>query len=119
MSSILTDIKKLFGIPETATSFDTDLIIHINSVFTVLNQLSVGPSDGFKITGSSEEWESFITNTEQLELVKTYVFLKVKLMFDISTMTSPLIDVINKQITEFEWRLNASTDPGWKKEIRE
>ena len=115
MSSILTDIKKLFGIPETVTSFDSDLIIHINSVFTILNQLSVGPVDGFKITGSSEEWDSFLPEGEQLELVKTYIFLKVKLMFDISTMTSPLIDVIKHQISECEWRLNAAVDPGWNK----
>lgn len=115
MSSILKDIKKLFGLQESDTSFDTDLIIDINSVFTILKQLGVGPEAGFKITGVEEIWEDFLLEGEQLELVKTYVYLRVKLMFDISTMTSPLIEVVKSQISEYEWRLNADSDPGWKK----
>lgn len=110
MASILTDIKKLFGISRLDTSFDTDLMIDINSAFSVLTQLGVGPESGFVITGSSEEWEEFIEDTDKIELVKTYIFLKVKLMFDVSTLTSPMIESINRQISEFEWRLNVMVD---------
>jgi hypothetical protein len=113
MSSILNDIKKLFGLPENDTSFDTDLVININSVFTILKQLGVGPDEGFKITGADEEWSEYLPEGEQLELVKTYIYLRVKLMFDISTMTSPLIDIVKNQISEYEWRLNVAADPGW------
>ena len=114
MSSILDDVKKLFGLTQDDTSFDQDLIIHINSVFTILNQLAIGPDEGFKISSNADVWEDFLPEGEQLELVKTYMYLRVKLMFDISTMTSPLIDIVKKQIDEYEWRLNAITDPGWK-----
>ena len=111
MSSILQDIRKMIGPSETYTHFDRDLIIHINSVFTILNQLGVGPESGFTITGETEDWSDFLPEGEQLEIVKSYMYLKVKLMFDISTMTSPLIDVMNRQIAEFEWRLNVAVDP--------
>lgn len=110
MSSVLTDIKKMFGISESDTNFDRDLIININSAFTVLNQLGVGPTEGFRIEGSGDEWEEFLPEGDKLEAVKTYVFLKVKLMFDTSTLTSPLIEVINHQISEFEWRLNVQVE---------
>ena len=110
MASILTDIKKLFGISQSDKSFDTDLTIDINSAFSVLTQLGVGPESGFVITGSGEEWEEFIGDVETIELVKTYIFLKVKLMFDVSTLTSPMIESINRQVSEFEWRLNVAVD---------
>ena len=112
MSSILTDIKKMFGIIEEDTSFDTDLIININSAFSVLNQLGVGPDGGYKISDKNDNWEDFIPDgDDRLEMVKTYIYLKVKLMFDTATMTTPLIEVIKHQIAEFEWRLNVAVDP--------
>lgn len=113
MRSILTDIKGMFGLSEGDQSFDKELIININSVFTILKQLGVGPVNGFRINDSNAEWSDFIDDEYQLDLVKTYIYLKVKLMFDISTMTSPLIDVVKNQISECEWRLNAAADPGW------
>lgn len=110
--SILTSIKKLLGLMEDDHSFDQDIIIDINSVFMILSQLGVGPDGGFRITGADETWDSYISGEANLDLVKTYMFQKVRLMFDTSTLTSPMIEVINKQIDEFEWRLNVAVDPG-------
>lgn len=110
MESILTSIKKLLGIAEECDSFDADLIMHINSVFFVLNQLGVGPSEGFSIKDKTAVWEDFTSGTST-ELVKSYVYLKVKLIFD-PPAGSALIESINRQISEFEWRLNVAVDPG-------
>lgn len=110
--SILISIKKLLGIMEDDTSFDTDIIIDINSALFVLYQLGVGPKTCYKITGSNEAWGDFLGDALDLEAVKQYVFQKVRLMFDTSTLTSPMIDVINRNIAEFEWRLNIQCDPG-------
>ena len=107
MDSILTSIKKLLGISEDYTHFDTD----INSVFMVLRQLGVGPKEGFKITGSTETWDQFIGDSNLLELVKSYTYLKVKLLFD-PPLGSAVIEAVNRQISEFEWRLNVAVDPG-------
>ncbi len=111
MESILNSIKKLLGLSEEDTSFDTDLVIDINAALFVLNQLGVGPISPYSITGQGETWEDFLGSTTELEAVKQYVFQKVRLMFDTSTLTSPMIDVINRNIAEFEWRLNVAVDP--------
>lgn len=109
--SILTSIKKLLGIDENYTHFDPDLIMHINSVFSILTQMGVGPTNGFSIAGSSERWDEFITeNPENFSLVKSYVHLKVKLLFD-PPLGSAVIESINRQISEFEWRLFVAADP--------
>lgn len=109
--SILTSIKKLLGIYEEDTSFDTDIIFDINAALFVLNQLGVGPANIFSITGTTETWGDFLGDRTDLEAVKQYVFQKVRLMFDTSTLTSPMIEVINRNIAEFEWRLNVAVDP--------
>lgn len=111
MDSILISIKKLLGISEDYTHFDTDLIIHINSVFSILNQLGVGPEKGFSITDEYAIWDDFVSNNNRLELIKSYVYLKVRLMFDPPT-SSALTDAINRQISELEWRINVTVDPG-------
>ena len=77
-SSILNSIKKLLGIAPEYTQFDTDIIMHINSVFMVLNQLGVGPAKGFRITGPDQKWEDYITDDDNLDAIKTYIHLKVK-----------------------------------------
>ena len=110
MSSILKDVRKMIGPSETYTHFDQDLIIHINSVFTILKQLGVGPANGFSISSEDDDWTDFLPGGEQLELAKSYMYLKVRLMFDISTLTSPLIEVMNRQISEFEYRLNTAVE---------
>lgn len=107
--SILNDIKKLLGIDNTYTEFDTDIIIHINSVFMILNQLGVGPESGYRITGSLNTWSEFTDNEYEMESVKSYIYLKVRMMFD-PPQSSALMQAMNEQIKEFEWRLNVAND---------
>lgn len=111
MESILTSIKKLLGITEDYTHFDSDVITHINSAFFTLTQLGVGPSEGFSIKDSSETWDDFLSNanSKNLEAVKSYVYLKVKLLFD-PPLTSSVTEAIKSQISEYEWRLNVEAD---------
>lgn len=114
MESILTSIKKFLGIAEEYKHFDADLIIHINSVFSILTQLGVGPSEGFSIENEVTVWADFIPEKSKIELVKSYIYLKVKLLFD-PPLSSSVMDAINRQISEFEWRLNVAVDPGEEK----
>lgn len=107
--SILTSIKKLLGMTEEYTHFDTDVIIHINTVFMTLNQLGVGPSTGFRIEDKSTTWDDYIKNEDDLEAIKTYIYLKVKLVFD-PPLSSSIMQTINQAITELEWRLNVQTE---------
>lgn len=109
MESILTSIKKLLGIDEEYTQFDSDIIMHINSVFMILNQLGVGPEKGFSIQNSESVWTDFIPSGSNLEAVKTYMHLKVKLMFD-PPSSSAVMEAINRTIAELEWRLNIAAD---------
>ena len=117
MDSILTSIKKLLGITEEYTHFDADIILHINSVFMVLTQLGVGPSEGFAITDKLSTWDEFITEGQNVESVKSYVYLKVKLLFDPS-LSSTVTDSMNRMINEFEWRLNVAAESKREEEIQ-
>lgn len=111
MESILTSIKKLLGIDEAYEHFDADLIMHINSVLMILTQLGVGPAEGYSISGSSETWSDFLgTDLIKLQSVKSYVYQKVRLMFDPPT-GSALIESMNRMISELEWRLQVAADP--------
>lgn len=110
MESILTSIKKMLGIGEGYEHFDTDLIMHINSVFSILTQLGVGPSEGFSISNDLTLWSDFIPEGQKLDLVKSYMYLKVKLLFD-PPSSSAVMESINRMISEFEWRLNVMVDP--------
>lgn len=109
MDSILTSIKKLLGIDEEYIQFDNDIIMHINTVFLNLTQLGVGPEEGFLIEDDSATWDDFIGDSNQLQAVKTYVYLKVKLLFD-PPLSSSVIESINRIISELEWRLNVAVD---------
>lgn len=113
-TSILTSIKKLLGITAEYTDFDADIIMHINSVFSILKQLGVGPKEGFSITGDSETWTDFLPG-QNIDMVKSYIYLKVRLMFD-PPINSSLIESINRQIAELEWRLNVEIEPYRKEE---
>ena len=104
MDSILTSIKKMLGITEEYTHFDQELIMYINSAFTILNQLGVGPANPFFITDKNDTWDDFITDGS-LEAVKTYVYYRVKTSFDPPT-SSFVLDSIKKQMDELEWRMN-------------
>ena len=103
--SILTSTKKILGLDEAYTAFDLDVITHINAAFSILSQLGVGPEGGFYIEDASDVWADFIVPPDQLHLVKTYIYLKVRSLFDPPT-TSFLIEATEKQIKEYEWRLN-------------
>ena len=107
--SILTSIKKLLGIPEDHEHFDSDIIMHINSVFMILTQLGVGPVEGFKIRDKSSTWGEYILNEKNIESVKSYVYYKVKLLFDPPT-GSAVMESINRIINELEWRLNVEVE---------
>lgn len=110
MDSILTSIKKQLGYEEDDTGYDDEIIVHINTVFMDLIQLGVGPADGFEIKDKTSTWNDFIVDMKKFNGVKTYMFMRVKLIFDSSTMTSALIESYNKQIERFEWRLNHAAE---------
>lgn len=107
--SILNTIKKQLGITEDYTVFDSDLIMHINSVFLTLSQLGVGPDEGFFIEGKNDSWTDYIDEGILLNSIKTYVYLKVKLLFD-PPGSSYAIDAINSIIKELEWRINVQVE---------
>ena len=107
--SILTSVKKLLGITEECTDFDADLIMHINSVFMILTQIGVGPSEGFSIKDEEDYWEDFVSDTTKFESVKSYVYMKVRLMFD-PPSSSAVMESMNRMISELEWRLNIAAE---------
>lgn len=109
--SILISIKKLLGIGNDDTSFDTDIMLHINSILSVLCQVGIGPEKGFLITGKDETWKSFLgkDNLTKQSMVVSYVNLRVKLLFDPPT-SSFVTEAIKENIKELEWRLNISAD---------
>jgi hypothetical protein len=110
MESILTSIKKMLGIVEEYTHFDADLIMHINSVFAILTQIGVGPSEGFSIEDDTDVWTDFIQDNKRLESVKSYTYMKVKLLFD-PPLSSSVIESMNRIISELEWRIQVAADP--------
>ena len=109
MESILTSIKKLLGITEECKDFDDDIIIHINSEFIILNQIGVGPTEVFSIEDDGSVWEDFIQPTDNLQSVKTFIYLKVKLLFD-PPLSGAVMESTNKLINELEWRLNVEAE---------
>ena len=111
MESILTSIKKLIGPSAEDSYFDPDIIMHINTVLMDLNDLGVGPAEGFAIEDDSAEWTDFIPEASltRLQGVKTYVYLRVKLLFDPPT-NSAVIESMNRQIDKLEWRLNNAAE---------
>ena len=104
MESILTSIKKNLGLHEEDTTFDPDLIMHINSVFTILYQMGVGPKEPFRIQGSTEVWNDFINDNLKINNVRSYMEKKVKLMFD-PPLSNAVAESMNNIIKELEWRL--------------
>lgn len=111
MDSILLSIKRLLGVSEDCEHFDDEIIMHINSVLVILNQLGVGPPGGFIVTDTRQTWSMFIPNRTDIEFIKTYVFMKVKLIFD-PPQSSSAIESMNRVISELEWRINVAVDPG-------
>lgn len=111
MESILTSVKKMLGITEEYEHFDADIIMHINSILSVLQQLGVGPETGYQITGKDETWEDFLgTSDPRLNMVKSYLYAKVRMIFD-PPQSSIVAEAMKNTIAEMEWRLNVQVDP--------
>lgn len=109
MDSILRSVKKMLGVADGDNYFDEELIMYINSVFATLTQLGVGPARGFSIEDESYVWTDFVSDMTVVELTKSYMKLKVRLLFDPPTSSS-VMDSINRMISEYEWRLNVQAD---------
>ncbi len=110
MESILTSIKKLLGYEADDTGFDDEIIMEINAVFMSLTQLGLGPPEGFEIEDETAIWQDFLPDVKKFGAIKSYMHKKVKLAFDSASMSSPLIEAYNRQIAEFEWRLNHAAE---------
>lgn len=109
MESILTSIKKLLGIEADYTHFDPDIIMHINSVFMILSQLGVGPEGGYRIEDESNTWDEYISFEDNLDSVKSYIHLQVKLLFD-PPQSSAVMEAMKRMIDQLEWRLNVEAE---------
>lgn len=109
MDSILTSVKKMLGIDASYEHFDIDIIMHINTVISILTQLGVGPNSGYTITGTEDTWVDWVGESTSLSSVKSFVYLKVRLLFDPPTNSS-LIDSYNRLISELEWRLKIGSE---------
>lgn len=110
MESILTSIKKLLGITEEYTHFDQDIIMHINTVLVTLNQLGVGPAEGFIVVDAEDTWNDFLGDSMLLQgNVISFVYLSVKMLFDPS-LSSSVLAATERQIKELEWRITAMAE---------
>ncbi len=111
--SILKTIKEALGIVDDYTAFDSQIIMHINSVFMILNQMGIGPEGGYQIQDKADAWSEFIVKSdwdgELFNLVKTYIAIKVKMIWD-PPSSNALLDVYQRQIDEFEYRLNLRSE---------
>ena len=108
--SILDSIKKNLGIVPEYTAFDDQIILDINAAFSTLHQLGFGPDEGFEITGIDEFWSDIIEEP-RFNFIKSYVCMKVRVMFDPPT-SSYALDALNKQIAEYEWRIKSQIETG-------
>ena len=110
MESILTSIKKMLGLTEEYEHFDVDIVTHINSTFRVLHQLGVGPSKVFRISDEDAIWSDFIDeDCEGFDEIKTYVYQRVKMMFD-PPLSASHLTALKESIAEFEWRLQVESE---------
>lgn len=110
--SILLSVKKLLLIADEDTGFDDQIIMYVNSVFDILTQLGVGPKEGYAISGNTEVWSDYLGDNKLLNLVKTYIPMKVKLMWDNNNGT--VNNAIAESVAEKEWRINVMVDPGFE-----
>ncbi len=108
-NSILISTKKKLGLDQAYEQFDMDIVAYINSALAILTQLGVGPEEGLIIDGPNNTWDELFVDGKVIELAKTYIYMKVKLMFDPPT-SSFVLESINKQLSEFEWRINAMAE---------
>ncbi|MFV0423990.1 MAG: hypothetical protein ACK5K7_00235 [Bacilli bacterium] len=109
MDSILTTTKKLLGIGEEDTHFDLDIIVYINTAISILTQIGVGPPEGFSIIDNTSTWSDFTEDKKSFESVKTFIYLKVKLLFD-PPANSNAIESINSTLNELQCRLSIAAE---------
>ena len=109
--SILETIKTMLDVPLDQTSFDLEILNFINGAFFTLNQLGVGPDTPFVLENADTVWSEFTPDINLLQLVKPYIFLKVKTIWDSATVGSASLGAFERQIAEMEWRLNVAVDP--------
>lgn len=118
-ASILNDIKKLLGISIDLEApyeyFDQDILIHINSCFGLLRQLGVGPTEPFSISDSSTTWGDFFESAYVVEMARSWMYLKVKMIFD-PPSNSIASEAYKAQIAEYEWRMSIDRDTNWEDE---
>lgn len=107
--SILTSVKKDLGIVEEYTHFDPDIIMGINTAFSILTQLGVGPASGFAISDDTAVWSDFLPSSQRLEFVKSYVSKKTRMLFD-PPLSSSVMESMNRLLSELEWRINVAVD---------
>lgn len=107
--SILGTIKTMLGLTSDVEAFDQELITHINSVFTILNQLDIGPDAGFMIYGYDEVWGNFVEDVTLTTMVREFIYLKVRMIFD-PPASSVVSDAFNQRIAELEWRMNIQAE---------
>ena len=108
-SSILVTIKQMLGISYDYDAFDTDITVFINSAFMSLQQLGVGPNEGFSITGAVDTWDDFNIYGQMLEGIKTYIYLSVKMLFD-PPANSFVMEAMKNTKEELEWRLREQAE---------
>lgn len=107
--SILNDIKKMLNVSSDDTSFDTDILIHINTALDTLRQLGIGPKNGFEVTGDTETWSDFFSGTQEVPSTKTYIYAKVRIVFD-PPSSSFVLEALKALIAEYEWRANVDVE---------
>lgn len=108
--SILDSVKRYLGIVPEYTHFDADLIMHINTAFSILAQLGVGPKSGFSISDNTAVWTDFVPDDPRFSMIKNYVSMETKMLFD-PPQTGPTNEALNRELTKLEWRLNVLFDP--------
>lgn len=116
MDSILDSIKVLLNVQDYDDAFDQELIMHINSVLMICSQLGLGPKEGFSIHGSEETWAQFLGDQTDVEAIKNYIYMKVRLVFDPPT-NSFTLDAMKRMADEYEWRLNVQVESGGDKNV--
>ena len=112
-NSILNSVKKMLGLGTEYEHFNQDIIMHINTTFMILTQLGIGPANGYSIQDESATWDEFIGDEKNLEAVKTYIYLKVKLVFD-PPLSNTVMECMKQNISELEWRLNHQAESNQK-----
>lgn len=114
--SILASIRKLVSSGDESSSFDVDLIIHINTVLSILQQLGVGPVDGYSIVDDTATWSDYLgADSRHVNLVKSYMAAKVRILFD-PPVSSAVLESLNRVCSEFEWRANVAAENKDKEE---